>query len=782
MQYDSDYEVRLATLAALGGNTGVTYDSVYEIDLEILRLTEQGGGGGGTGTSIDDTVTSTTKTWSSSKINNELAGKQGALTAGDNITITNGVISATGGGADIDDTVTSTTKTWSSSKISGELDGKQETLTAGTNITISNNVISAQQPDLSGYATKDELTGYATVESLTNGLAQKQNTLTAGTNVTIQDGVISATDTTYTAGNGISINNGEISANLTGYATSEDLNNGLSFKQDTLTAGTGINLVNSVISAESEIDDLHAGSATTYSSNKIIELTQGLGFDVEIVQALPQTGDAQTIYMLPKADSAATDVYDEYIYTNNAWEKIGNTQTDLSQYYTKSETDTLLNGKQTTLTAGTGIQIVDNVISATGGGGTALYAGTNISIVDNKINANGYNWTTHTYYKQFKVDYGLNTGTHVLLGFSNSFPYTGSSYTYYNPYGSVAIGVKNTLGYSFNSGSQMSRWSAIAMGYSNYAREKSSVAIGTGCLTDVCGQVSIGAFNATHGSGNDDMKTFESSATTLIAFGAGTCNGLPYTRPDSSNISGISRKNAMEIMRNGDIYVYGAGGYDGKNLSGSTLQQLLAGGGGGGQSLSAGTNISIQNDLINALGYEYDSTLNAVKIGEGLNASGNNSVIVGQYNRSRTTSSGDTIFAIGVGTGTDNANRVNAIETLSNGKTYVNGVGGYTGQGMANTKPLDEVINEISTVANAAATIDDSASSSTNVYSSQKVDQLLSGKQASLTAGNNITISNNTISAAGNVASTSVFTIWSGTQAQYDALSSHSNDVLYLIK
>lgn len=300
MQYDSDYQVRLATLGAMGGNTGATYDSVYDIDLEILRLTEQGGGGGGTGTSIDDAVTSATKTWSSRKI-------------------------------------------------SGELAGKQTTLTAGTNITITDNVISAQQPDLSGYV------------------------------------------------------------------TTQDLNNGLADKQNTLTAGTGIQIVNDVISSPSEIDDIHAGSATTYSSNKIIELTQGLGFDVEVVQSLPQTGDAQTIYMLPKANSGASDVYDEYIYTNNAWEKIGNTQTDLSNYYNKTETDTLLAGKQTTLTAGTGIQIVDNVISTTGGGASiddehvstgatwssdkistelsgkqaTLTAGSNITISNNTISAAG---------------------------------------------------------------------------------------------------------------------------------------------------------------------------------------------------------------------------------------------------------------------------------------------------------------------------------------------------------------------------------------------------------
>lgn len=51
-KYDSDYEIRLATLEAMGGDVSKRYDSVYEIDLEILRLTEEGGGGGSKGPSI----------------------------------------------------------------------------------------------------------------------------------------------------------------------------------------------------------------------------------------------------------------------------------------------------------------------------------------------------------------------------------------------------------------------------------------------------------------------------------------------------------------------------------------------------------------------------------------------------------------------------------------------------------------------------------------------------------------------------------------------------------
>jgi len=45
--YDSDYQIRIATLGALGGDTARTFDSVYDVDLAILEAIEQGGGGGG---------------------------------------------------------------------------------------------------------------------------------------------------------------------------------------------------------------------------------------------------------------------------------------------------------------------------------------------------------------------------------------------------------------------------------------------------------------------------------------------------------------------------------------------------------------------------------------------------------------------------------------------------------------------------------------------------------------------------------------------------------------
>lgn len=84
----------------------------------------------------------------------------------------------------------------------------------------------------------------------------------------------------------------------------------------------------------------------TYNKSEVDTLIANVNsFNVEIVQSLPTTDiDLHTIYLVPKTGSG-TDVYNEYIYINNNWELIGNTAVDLSNYYTKSETDTLLNGK-----------------------------------------------------------------------------------------------------------------------------------------------------------------------------------------------------------------------------------------------------------------------------------------------------------------------------------------------------------------------------------------------------------------------------------------------------
>ena len=88
--FDSVYSIALQIYNELGGEP-TQFDNVYSILLSTLPLVE----GGIASKVIDDNVITTVKTWSSSKINSELSGKQYTLTAGEGIEISGNTISAT---------------------------------------------------------------------------------------------------------------------------------------------------------------------------------------------------------------------------------------------------------------------------------------------------------------------------------------------------------------------------------------------------------------------------------------------------------------------------------------------------------------------------------------------------------------------------------------------------------------------------------------------------------------------------------------------------------------
>ena len=67
---------------------------------------------------------------------------------------------------------------------------------------------------------------------------------------------------------------------------------------------------------------------TTAIANAIAGVSQ---IRFEIVATLPASGDASTIYLISNSGSG-TNAYDEYIYVNNSWEKIGTTDVDLTNY------------------------------------------------------------------------------------------------------------------------------------------------------------------------------------------------------------------------------------------------------------------------------------------------------------------------------------------------------------------------------------------------------------------------------------------------------------------
>ena len=75
------------------------------------------------------------------------------------------------------------------------------------------------------------------------------------------------------------------------------------------------------------------------------------GISYESVASLPATGEAGVIYLVPKTGGSGTNVKDEYIWTGSAFEKIGDTDVDLSGYWSTSDLVAITTAEIDTITA-----------------------------------------------------------------------------------------------------------------------------------------------------------------------------------------------------------------------------------------------------------------------------------------------------------------------------------------------------------------------------------------------------------------------------------------------
>ena len=108
----------------------------------------------------------------------------------------------------------------------------------------------------------------------------------------------------------------------------------------------------------------------TYTKQEVEDLIGStVGVTIEIVEQLPAEGQSNVIYFLP---TETEGVYSQYIYTTDGWILIGSTTVDLSNYYTKAQVDTLLNGKQNVLTIDSFPTALSNNPVASGGVYTAI--------------------------------------------------------------------------------------------------------------------------------------------------------------------------------------------------------------------------------------------------------------------------------------------------------------------------------------------------------------------------------------------------------------------------
>lgn len=61
-----------------------------------------------------------------------------------------------------------------------------------------------------------------------------------------------------------------------------------------------------------------------------------VGIKFEVVTALPETGENGTIYLI-SAGGNAPNIYTEYVWIGTAFEQLGTTEIDMTQYWAKNE-------------------------------------------------------------------------------------------------------------------------------------------------------------------------------------------------------------------------------------------------------------------------------------------------------------------------------------------------------------------------------------------------------------------------------------------------------------
>ena len=105
--------------------------------------------------------------------------------------------------------------------------------------------------------------------------------------------------------------------------------------------------IDSTITADSTNANA-AGSKAVYDfvTKAIADIS---GFHAEIVSELPETGKTNILYLVAKSEAASGDGYDEYLYINGAWERVGSTNIDLSGYVQASEMHAITNTEITAI-------------------------------------------------------------------------------------------------------------------------------------------------------------------------------------------------------------------------------------------------------------------------------------------------------------------------------------------------------------------------------------------------------------------------------------------------
>lgn len=311
----------------------------------------------------------------------------------------------------------------------------------------------------------------------------------------------------------------------------------------------------------------------------------------------------------------------------------------------------------------------------------------------------------------------------------------------------------------------------------NVSQAIDSNAEGKGTITRNVGENANGTFNVSNTGSEDSKKTIHS-------IGIGT--------KDSD------RSNALEIMQNGDIYLYGVGGYEGDNASDSkSIQSVI-------QDSQSGGDYTLP--IASA------DTLGGIKVGEGLNIDGEGVLsstgsgvgkvdsmskgtgeIFNDYTNNKATGTnahaqGSKTTASGIGSHAEGCN------TTANGMcSHTEGQYTSTHSSYAHAEGFSTIANNIYEHAQGTNNMSNTGSSDSDKtihsigigrMSSNRcnaVEVMTNGDQYIYGIGSYDGTNYSSAQTLQEVISNIQNTIWIGTQTQYDQLESKNENTLYFI-
>lgn len=191
-----------------------------------------------------------------------------------------------------------------------------------------------------------DLSGYYTSEQTDALLAKKQDTITVDAEPTADSANPVTSGGVYTAlagkeDAGTAYSKTETDTLLASKADASDI----PAKLSALANDAGF-----ITKAVGDLESYYLKSET-YTQDEVKALVAAVStLSIAVADELPTEDiSATTIYFVPKTTAGTQNVYSEYVYINSAWELIGDTEIDLSDYYTRSEADALLGKKQDAL-------------------------------------------------------------------------------------------------------------------------------------------------------------------------------------------------------------------------------------------------------------------------------------------------------------------------------------------------------------------------------------------------------------------------------------------------